>query len=182
MRSSIALPIACVRLTDVQLAQDLLHVVLHGQRADLEDRADLEVALAEVDPVQDFHARATVSMLAAQRASRCRSPAPLICAAHPGRVQQRRDQLHEVRLARPDRSRSTGEGEKLVTLPSMSCSPVHQQPGRPDALELPSEGAAGERTSVDTSQITGRKRCSSQALTRRRRNASVAQEQLAEDR
>src|SRR5882672_5364188 len=37
----------------VQLAQDLLHVVLHRQRADLEDRADLEVRFAEVDPLQD---------------------------------------------------------------------------------------------------------------------------------
>src|SRR5687767_15170514 len=38
---------------DVQLAQDFLHVVLHRERADLEDRADLEVRLAEVDPLQD---------------------------------------------------------------------------------------------------------------------------------
>src|SRR5438094_8182300 len=38
---------------DVQLAQDLLYVVLDGERADLEDRADLEVALAEVNPLQD---------------------------------------------------------------------------------------------------------------------------------
>src|SRR6185436_16952269 len=38
---------------DVQLAQDFLHVVLHRERADLEDRADLEIRLAEVDPFQD---------------------------------------------------------------------------------------------------------------------------------
>src|ERR671914_1185431 len=38
---------------DVQLAQDFLYVVLHRERADLEDRADLEVRLAEIDPFQD---------------------------------------------------------------------------------------------------------------------------------
>src|SRR5581483_10768901 len=38
----------------VQLPQDLLHVVLHRERADLEDRADLDVALAEVDPLEDL--------------------------------------------------------------------------------------------------------------------------------
>src|SRR5690242_18083105 len=38
---------------DVELAQNLLHVVLDRERADLEDRADLEVALAQVDPLQD---------------------------------------------------------------------------------------------------------------------------------
>src|SRR5688572_19449871 len=37
----------------VELAQDLLHVVLHRERAYLQDRADLEVALAEVDPLQN---------------------------------------------------------------------------------------------------------------------------------
>src|SRR5689334_9519766 len=38
---------------DVELPQNLLHVVLHGERADLQDRADLEVRLAEVDPLED---------------------------------------------------------------------------------------------------------------------------------
>src|SRR5256885_6465067 len=40
---------------DVEFPQDLLHVVLHGERADLQDRADLEVRLAEVDPLEDVH-------------------------------------------------------------------------------------------------------------------------------
>src|SRR5262249_24827880 len=38
----------------IELAQDLLHVVLHRERADLEDGADLVVALAEVDPAEDL--------------------------------------------------------------------------------------------------------------------------------
>src|SRR5919204_3464194 len=37
----------------VQLAKNLLYVVLHRERADLEDGADFEIALAEVDPLQD---------------------------------------------------------------------------------------------------------------------------------
>src|SRR5258708_2492367 len=34
----------------VELAQDLLHVIFHRQRADREDGADFDVALADVDP------------------------------------------------------------------------------------------------------------------------------------
>ena len=41
-------------ITDVELAQDLLHVILHRQRTDAEDGADLEIALAEMDPSQDL--------------------------------------------------------------------------------------------------------------------------------
>src|SRR5262245_64539660 len=39
---------------NVQLAQDLLDVVLHRERADPENRADLDVALAEVNPAKDL--------------------------------------------------------------------------------------------------------------------------------
>src|SRR6185369_9007207 len=39
---------------DFELAQDLLDVVLHRERADRQDRADFGIALAEVNPLQDF--------------------------------------------------------------------------------------------------------------------------------
>src|SRR5882757_11387794 len=39
---------------DVELAQDLLHVILDRQRADTQDGSDLGVALAEMDPAQDL--------------------------------------------------------------------------------------------------------------------------------
>src|SRR6202795_1277294 len=39
---------------DVQLAQYFLHVILHRQRADPQNGPDLDVALAQVDPFQDF--------------------------------------------------------------------------------------------------------------------------------
>src|SRR5258706_16076631 len=38
----------------VQLAQRLLHVVLHAECADLEDHADIDVALPVVEPLQDL--------------------------------------------------------------------------------------------------------------------------------
>src|SRR6267142_4837381 len=39
---------------DIQLAQNLLHVIFYRQRADLQDGPDLDVALAEMNPFQDF--------------------------------------------------------------------------------------------------------------------------------
>src|SRR5438445_13204877 len=82
----------------VQLAQDLLHVVLHGERADLEDGADLEVRFAEVDPLQDVelaHREDAVSRGPIGAAGRAR-----YLGTHPGRVHSRGEELGEVELAR----------------------------------------------------------------------------------
>src|SRR5688500_2019198 len=97
----------------VQLAQDFLYVVLDGERADLEDRADLEVALAEVDPLQDVllahreHALPD-GLVAAVRAF----GSPLQLRTHPCHVQRRREQLHEVGVARAQAAGPAGEREQ----------------------------------------------------------------------
>src|SRR2546425_12552295 len=81
----------------VQLAQDLLHVVLHGERADLEDGADLEVALSEIDPLEDVelaHGKhATAGSLVAGRLGALGE-----LRAHPGGVQRRREELYQIGL------------------------------------------------------------------------------------
>src|SRR5512138_955042 len=92
---------------DVELAQDLLHMVLHRERADLEDRADLEVRLAEIDPLEDVllaHREHTLARGLLHRARRARE-----LRAHPRAVHRRREQLGEIDLARADRARAAGE-------------------------------------------------------------------------
>src|SRR6187549_520221 len=77
---------------DVELPQRLLHVVLHGERADLEDHADLDVALAMVDPLQDLLlARGEEPGLYRFHAGALERPGDL--AAHPARVQRRNHQV-----------------------------------------------------------------------------------------
>src|SRR2546429_7216681 len=76
----------------VQLAQDLLHVVLHGERADLEDGADLEVRLAEVDPLEDVHL-AHGEHAAAGGLVTGRLGALGELRAYPGSMQRRREEL-----------------------------------------------------------------------------------------
>src|SRR6186997_553403 len=72
-------------IEDVQLAQGLLHVVLDRERADLEDHADLDVALAVVDPLQDLLlARGEETGLHRFHAGALERPGDL--AAHPARV------------------------------------------------------------------------------------------------
>src|SRR4026208_2019370 len=75
----------------VEFAQDLLHVVLHRERADLEDGADLEVRLAEVEPLED------VELAHREHAAAGGLVAAGVDAlgelrAHPRRVQRRREQ------------------------------------------------------------------------------------------
>src|SRR5438094_3157292 len=96
----------------VQLAQDLLHVVLHRERADLEDRADLEVALAEINPLQDVELAHREHALPDRLLGGAAFGAPLLeLRAHPRRVQRGREELREIRLARPDARRTAGEGK-----------------------------------------------------------------------
>src|SRR3954466_12044189 len=83
---------------DIELAQRLLHVVLHGERADVEDHADLDVALAVVDPLQDL-------LLARREEPRLGGlvgpgaiERPRDLAAHPGGVQIGHDQVREIGL------------------------------------------------------------------------------------
>src|SRR5262245_26770952 len=94
----------------VQLAQDLLHVVLHRERADLEDRADLEIRLAEINPLQDVLLAHREHALAGSLLDRGGGAREL--RAHPRRVQRRREKLREVSLARADAARPAGEGEQ----------------------------------------------------------------------
>src|SRR5579862_574732 len=79
----------------IELAQNFLYVVLHGQRADPEYRADLEVALAEVYPTQDLLLACGEKI----RSVACRLGlfgCTCQLRAHPGEVQEGADELeHE---------------------------------------------------------------------------------------
>src|SRR5256886_3275917 len=95
---------------NIQLAQNFLHVIFYRQRADLQDGADLDVALAEVNPFQYFLlARGKKARAAGMRASAFGRPVDL--GAHPCLVQERDDQFYAIDLPRAHRLRPAGEGE-----------------------------------------------------------------------
>src|SRR5437588_8487335 len=123
---------------DVQLAQDLLHVVLHRERADLEDRADLEVRFAEVDPLQDVQlAHGEDAAAGGLVAAALRALGEL--RAHPRRMQRGREQLHEVRLALTRAAGPAGEDEEAGGAALGVVDAVHQELRGAQALELARE-------------------------------------------
>src|SRR5215212_11422327 len=75
----------------VQLAQRLLHVVLHGERADVEDHADLDVALAVVDPLQDLRLARREKPRLRRLVGACAVERPRDLAAHPRSMKVRDD-------------------------------------------------------------------------------------------
>src|SRR5258706_2107907 len=96
---------------DVQLAQGFLHVVLHGERADLEDHADLDVALAVVDPLQDLQlALREEAVLDRFRPGALERPCDE--ASRPGAVQVRHHEIGEIRLLAGDRDRTARKDEE----------------------------------------------------------------------
>src|SRR4051812_32404866 len=130
-------------ILDVELSQDLLHVVLHRERADLEDRADLDVALAEVDPLQDLLLAHGEQAHAAVLGGRALDRA-VDLGAQPGPVQEGNDQLDEVRLPGADRPGLAGEHEEARELAGRVVGSVGGEAARADAVQLARERAAGE--------------------------------------
>src|SRR5687767_4266493 len=112
----------------VQLAQDLLHVVLHRERADLQDGADLEVRLAEVDPLQDVQLAHREDALPGELvAAAAVGAARLQLRAHQRGVQRRRHELREVGLARAGGSRPAGEDEQAERAAVGVMHAVHEE-------------------------------------------------------
>src|SRR3954468_12241074 len=127
----------------VQLAQDLLHVVLHRERADLEDRADLEVRLAQIDPLQ------YVELAHREDAAAGGLVAAVLGAlgelgAHPRRVQRRGEELHEVCLALAGGDGVGGEGEEADRAAVEIMDPVPKQVGGAEPLALALEAARAD--------------------------------------
>src|SRR5205809_3820089 len=138
----------CERLADglravqhTQLAQDLLHVILRRERADLEDHPDLDIALAAVDPLED---------LPLPRGEKARHRGlhpgalclPVDLSADPGRVQEGHQQLDVIHLPRTDRAWPAGKNKKARRLSggivgSMRNYVIGAQPG-----QLARQGAA----------------------------------------
>src|SRR5581483_10989178 len=131
---------------DVQLAQDLLHVVLHRERADLEDGADLEVRLAEVDPLQDVLLARGEHALARGLVERAR--VPLRLRARPGGVHRGNDELRKAGLARRDAARPAGEDEQAEGAPVAVGEAVDEELGRAQALDLAREAAVADQVAL----------------------------------
>src|SRR6059036_394565 len=131
----------CERLADglravqhTQLAQDLLHVILRRERADLEDHPDLDIALAAVDPLEDLPLpRGEKARHRRPRSRAFRLPVDL--GADPGRMQERYQQLDVIRLPRTDRAWPAGKSEEAGQLSAGIVGPVRNdvtgaQPGQ----------------------------------------------------
>src|SRR6267378_4857976 len=130
---------------NIQLAQNLLYVIFYRQRADLQDGSDLDVALAEVNPPQDFLlARSKKAGTAGMCAGAfCR---PVDLGAHPCLVQERHDQFYAIELLLTHRLRPAGESEQAHRLPVGVVGSVRDHRVRSDAAELARQRALGERT------------------------------------
>src|SRR5262249_33624517 len=122
----------------VQLAQRLLHVVLHGERADLQDHADLDVALAVVDPLQDLGlARREQPRLRRLVGAAVERPRDL--GAYPCGMQVRDDQVREVRLLGADRARAARKDEEARHRAGGVVRAVREDMARSQARELARE-------------------------------------------
>src|SRR5713226_587318 len=120
---------------DIQLAQNLLHVIFHRQRADLQDGSDLDVALAEMNPFQDF-------LLARGQKAGTRSLygsalyRPVDLSAHPRLVQERHDQLDAIDLFWIHGLRLAGKNEKARRFPESIEGSMPHHGVRPDSVEF----------------------------------------------
>src|SRR6185436_13099866 len=96
----------------IQLAQNFLYMVLHGQRADIEDGADFEVALAKIDLPKDLllSRRYLSCFLCQHSVVALRAPAEL--GPHPRRMQEGRHQTRQVGMPVDQQSRATGKGKE----------------------------------------------------------------------
>src|SRR5207244_5478392 len=115
-------------------------MVLYGERADLEDGADLEVRLADLDPLQDVEL-ANGEHAAAGGLVAASFGALGELGAHPRRVQRGRQQLDQVGLALPGAARAAGKSEQADGAALGIMDAVHQELRGTEALELAGEAA-----------------------------------------
>src|SRR5258708_445308 len=130
----------------VQLAQNLLHVVLHRQWADSEDGPDLKVALAKIDPPQNFLLADGYLARALGFHSVIALGSPTCLGAYPRCMQKRYYQAREVSVSRSDRSLQAGKGKETGHLPRGIVRPVRQELRGPDVLEFLREVPRGIRS------------------------------------
>src|SRR6267142_4045393 len=130
---------------DIQLAQNLLHVIFYRQRADLQDGSDLDVALAEMNPFQDF------LLARGQNAGTCRMYGggtfyrPVYLGAYPRLVQERHDQLDAIDLPRTQGLRPAGKNEEARGFPESIVGSMRDDGVRPYSVEFAPQRALGER-------------------------------------
>src|SRR5579864_5211156 len=119
----------------IELAQNFLYVVLHGQRADPEYRADLEVALAEVYPAQDLLlARGEKIRRVGCRLGLFGRTRQL--RAHPGEMQEGSDELEHEGLLGTYVSGHPPEYEEAHGLAERVVSAVNQHVVRARGMQL----------------------------------------------
>src|SRR6266850_6443615 len=132
---------------DIQLAQNLLHVIFYRQRADLQDGSDLDVALTEMNPFQDF-LLARGQNAGTRRLYGSAPYRPVDLSAHPRLVQERHDQLDAIDLFWIHGLRLAGKNEKARRFPESIEGSMPNHGVRPDSDEFAPQLALGERTRV----------------------------------
>src|SRR5258708_4093133 len=132
----------------VEFAQGLLDVVLDGERADVQDHPDFDVALAVVDPLQDLRlARGEEPGLGGLvGAGAIERPRHL--AADPRGVQVRHDQVGEVGLLWADGARPAGEDVEARYCSGGGVRAVREPVARAQPRKLARQGGAGQRPAL----------------------------------
>src|SRR5258706_15113343 len=121
---------------DIQLAQNLLHVIFYRQRADLQDGSDLDVALAQMNPFQHF------LLTRGQNAGTCRMHGggtfcrPVYLSAYPRLLQERHDQLDAIYLPGTQGLRPAGKNEEARRFPESIVGSMRDDGVRTYSVEL----------------------------------------------
>src|SRR6266480_5217843 len=129
---------------DVELAQDLLDVILDRERADTQDGSDLEVALAEMDPAQDLLLSRAERVDALQRRAALLERTPEL-RAHPCEVQERDHQFESRGVLLAEVSGHCGQDKQADGLADRIVGAVRYDAVHPETLQLGGERAARER-------------------------------------
>src|SRR2546428_4700794 len=132
---------------DIQLAQNFLHMILHRQRADHQNGPDLDVALAHVNPPQDF-LLSSGKKPGPRRTCTGAFSRPVDLGAHPRQMQERHDHLGKISLPRADGPRLTGEGEEACELTEHIVGSVRENDVRSYPAQLARKRASGQSAPV----------------------------------